>query len=347
VVSAEPNRVRRILGGESLFDPYQWNLFDRGTPSGRAVSQFGIQASAAWNHTKGEGITVAVLDTGVAYEDYDEFYQAPALATARFTDGYDVVDHDDHPNDYDGHGTHVTGILADNQVDGGGTIGVAPDVTVMPVRVMGSEGSGTQWDIAEGIRWAADHGAGVLNMSLGGPQGSSIEADACRYAAARECVLVVAAGNENAAEVSYPAYYPDCIAVGSTGFDGFRAPYSNRGKRLFVMAPGGNLQQDLNRDGRGDGIMAQTFDPRRGYDSFDYFYPYQGTSMAAPQVAGVAALIRSANPALSAKDVRQIIQETALHLGAEGRNTYYGYGLVDASSAVEAALAKAQEQDPP
>jgi serine protease len=184
-------------------------------------------------------------------------------------------------------------------------------------------------------------------MSLGHEEGSSIMADACRYAASRDSVLVVAAGNENAAEVYYPAYYPDCIAVGATGFDGFRAPYSNRGKRLFVMAPGGNLEQDLNRDGRGDGIIAQTFDPDRGYDSFSYFYPYHGTSMAAPQVAGVAALIRAANPALSAVEVRLIIRETALHLGQAGRNVYYGYGLVDASAAVDAALAQNQEQDSP
>lgn len=338
VLHAEPSYRLRAMA-ESFYDPFQWNLFPRGTASGRSVSNYGIQAAAAWDHTRGEGITVAVLDTGVAYEDYEEFYRAPGLANTRFVPGYDFINNDEHPNDDSGHGTHVAGILAGNLVDGGGALGAAPDVDVMPVKVLGANGYGSDFAIARGIRWAADNGARVINMSLGGEGAGQVLSEAVRYAAARDCVLVAAAGNENAPEVGYPAYYSDCVAVGATGFDGIRAPYSNRGRRLLVVAPGGNLGQDLNQDGRPDGIVAQTFDPGRGYDSFDYFYPHAGTSMAAPQAAAAAALIRAANPALTALEIRLILQDTALHLGSPGRNAYYGYGLVDALAAVEAALA--------
>src|SRR5947209_15392213 len=100
----------------------------------------------------------------------------------------------------------------------------------MPVKVMGSDGSGRDFDIAEGIRWAADHGAQVINLSLGGPQAGTVLADAVSYAAAQDCVMVAAAGNDNASQVAYPAGYAACIAVGATGFDGVRAPYSDRGR---------------------------------------------------------------------------------------------------------------------
>ena len=106
-----------------------------------------------------------------------------------------------------------------------------------------------------------------------------------------------------------------------------------------MVAPGGNRSEDLNGDGQPDGIVAQTFDPRHGFDSFGYFFA-QGTSEASPLVAGVAALVRAANPALSALEVRIAIRDTAFHLGSPGRNVYYGYGLVDAKAAVESALAQ-------
>jgi len=150
----------------------------------------------------------------------------------------------------------------------------------MPVKVLGPDGGGSDYDIAEGIRWAADHGAGVINLSLGAPRGGTVLADAVHYAASQDCVLVAAGGNENASQVDYPAGYSDCIAVGATGFDGARAPYSNRGRNLEVVAPGGNLSEDLNGDGEPDGIVAQTFDPQQGFDSFSYQF-WEGTRVPA------------------------------------------------------------------
>jgi serine protease len=339
VLHAEPC-YRLHVCDQAFYDPYEWYLFDHGTISAQAPSNFGIQAASAWQYTKGSGVTIAVVDSGAAYEDYSSFYQAPALSNTQFAAGYDILDSNSHPNDDNGHGTHVTGVLAGNLVNGGGVVGVAPEATVMPVKVMSSDGSGRDYDIAEGIRWAVDNGAQVINLSLGGPQAGSVLADAVSYAASQDCVLVAAAGNENASQVAYPAGYADCIAVGATGFDGVRAPYSNRGRNLEVMAPGGNLGEDLNGDGMGDGIVAQTFNPQKGYDSFDYAFA-EGTSESSPMVAGVAALVRAANPALSALDVRIAIRSTAMPLGSPApRNNYYGYGLVDAKAAVESALAQ-------
>jgi serine protease len=337
VLHAEP-AYRLFTTARSLYNPYEWYLFNRGASAGRSTSDFGIQAASTWRRTRGAGVTVAVVDSGVAYEDYGSFAQAPALAAVPFAPGYNAVDGTDHPNDDAGHGTFVTGVLASNLVDGGGVQGVASAVTVMPVKVMGSDGSGTDYDIATGIRWAADHGAQVINLSLGGPEAGRVLADAVAYAASKDCVLVASSGNENAAQVAYPAGYVSCIAVGAIQFDGARAPYSNQGTKLEVVAPGGNLNQDLNQDGAPDGLVAQTFDPQQGYGEFNYAFA-DGTSGAAPLVSGVAALVRAVNPALSAADVRAAIRTTAFPLGAAGRNTEFGYGLVDALGAVQAAVA--------
>jgi serine protease len=282
---------------------------------------------------------VAIVDSGVAYEDYDSYFQAPALAQVNFVPGYDFINSSDHPNDDAGHGTFVAGVLASHQLNGGGVLGVAPDVTIMPIKVMSADGTGTDYDIAQGVRWAADHGAQVINLSVGAARTGTVLADAVSYAAGKDCVLVAAAGNESAATVSYPAAYPDCIAVGATVYDGTRAPYSNRGRSLEVVAPGGNVDQDLNHDGAPDGLLVQTFDPQQGFDSFDYAF-IDGTSGAAPLVSGVAAMVRAANSDLSASDVRAAIRDSAFHLGPAGKNTEFGYGLVDAQAAVQAALAQ-------
>ena len=299
VLHAEPS-YRLYALDASLYNPFEWYLFDRGTLSGHARSNFGVQAPSAWMHTKGAGVTVAVVDTGAAFENYSDFSEAPALSLTHFAPGYDILNNTDHPDDDNSHGTLVAGVLASNLVNGGGVVGVAPDVTLMPVKAMGANGSGTDYDIAAGIRWAADNGAQVINLSLGNSQAGPVLADAVNYAADKNCVLVAAAGNEGQTQgsnpaIDYPAAYTNCIAVGATGFNGARAPYSNRGRNLALVAPGGNATQDLNGDGQPDGIVGQTFDPTQGYGSFGYAF-WDGTSAASPMVAGVAALVLAANP---------------------------------------------------
>jgi serine protease len=342
---AEPNYLARATALPPSLTSYQWNLLDRGAISAQALSNFGIGAPSAWRLSLGMGVTVALLDTGCAYATEDGYYQAPDLAQARIRPGWDFVNNDASPDDDNGHGTHVATTLVAPLNDGLGIAGVAPGCTIMPVKVLGADASGSYANIAAGIRYAADHGAQIVNLSLAGSQPSAIFQDAVRYAAAKGSLIVAAAGNDSRYGVGYPAAYPPCVAVGATRFDGQLAPYSNRGWGLTLVAPGGDNTVDQNGDGYPDGILAQTFDPRKGYDSFGYYF-YAGTSMAAPQVSGVAALALSVNPHLDAGALRQALIASATHLGRRGWNPNYGYGLVNAPGAVQAALAQSTSQAP-
>jgi serine protease len=340
VAVAEPNYVAMATTANPYFRPYQWYLFDRGEMSANAASNYGINADSAWSYSQGDGATVALLDTGCAYADYGVYHQAPDLATARIRPGWDFVNNDGYPNDDNGHGTHVATTLVSPVGDGIGIAGVAPACTIMPIKVLGADASGSYENIAGGIRYAADQGAQIINLSLNGTEPSAILQDAVQYATTKGCLIVAAAGNESRFGVGYPARYPPCIAVGATRFDGQLAAYSNRGWGLTLVAPGGDTTLDQNGDGYPDGILAQTFDPQKGYDSFGYYF-YAGTSMAAPQVSGVAALALSLNPHLGPDGLRQALLSSATHLGSRGWNPTYGYGMVNAMGAVQYATGAA------
>jgi serine protease len=337
VAVAEPNYVALATTADPYFRPYQWYLFDRGEMSANAPSNYGINADSAWSFSQGDGVTVALLDTGCAYAEYGQYHQAPDLATARIRPGWDFVNSDGYPNDDNGHGTHVATTLVSLVGDGIGIAGVAPACTIMPIKVLGADASGSYENIAGGIRYAADQGAQIINLSLNGTAPAAILQDAVQYATTKGCLIVAAAGNESSYGVGYPARYTPCIAVGATRFDGQLAAYSNRGWGLTLVAPGGDTTLDQNGDGYPDGILAQTFDPQQGYDSFAYYF-YAGTSRAAPQVSGVAALALSLNPQLGLGGLRQALISSATHLGAgRGWNSTYGYGLVNAMGAVQFA----------
>src|SRR5262249_29662305 len=237
-----------------------------------------------------------------------------------------------------GHGTHVATTLTAPINDGIGTAGVAPGCTIMPIKVLGPDANGSYDAIAGGIRYAADRGAQIINLSLDGTQPSAILQDAAQYAYDKGCLIIAAAGNEARFGVGYPARYPQCLAVGSIRFDGQLAPYSNHGWGLSLVAPGGDTTVDQNGDGYPDGILAETFDPHRGYNSFGYYF-YAGTSMAAPQVAGAAALALSVNPRLGRDGLRTALLASATHLGSGSTawDPNFGYGLVDALGAVQYA----------
>lgn len=338
---AEPDyTAHAFMSPNDPYFGYQWNFFDYGTRSGTAVSNFGIQAPSAWNTSTGSGVTVAIVDTGVAYENYagapgDRFapyYLAPDLAGATFVPGYDFVNSDTHPNDDNAHGTHVCGTVAQTTNDGYGVAGVAFAAKIMPVKVLDATGSGTYSDVASGIRFAVDNGAKIINMSLGGSVGSQALQDAINYAQSKDVLVVCAAGNNGASSVSYPARYSWCIAVGATRFDGNRAAYSNYGPDLDIVAPGGDTSVDQNGDGYGDGVLQQTFATNQPAN-FGFWF-YQGTSMATPHVSGVAALVWAANPGFTASDVTKALESTAKDLGASGWDRYYGWGLVNAAAAV-------------
>lgn len=317
---AEPNYIASVLVvPNDAYYRYQWNM--------KAINM-----ESAWGIEPGgdSGIVVAVVDTGVAYENYGNFAKAPDLAKTFFVPGYDFVNEDGHPNDDQGHGTHVTGTIAQSTNNGVGVAGIAFNTAIMPVKVFNSAGNGTYADIAEGIYYAARNGADIINMSFGGPAPSITLENALAYAYNSGVVLVCAAGNQyqNGNPPSYPAAYDAyCIAVGATTCGGNRASYSNTGSYLDIVAPGGDLSLDENRDGFVDGVLQQTFGSNPKV--FSYWF-YQGTSMAAPHVSGVAALILSKNPTLLPEEVRTILQSTAEDKGATGWDEEYGNGILNA-----------------
>lgn len=333
VVYAEPNYyVYAHFEPNDPFFSYQWHLDN-------PVSG-GIHMKTAWDITSGHpNVIVAVVDTGVAYENRTEiegtqivrYFQAPDLAGTNFVAGYDFVHNDTHANDDQAHGTHVTGTIAQTTHNGLGVAGVAFNVTIMPVKVLNENGSGSVFDVADGITFAADNGAKVINLSLGSRFPSATIQNAVRYSYNKGVTNVCSSGNDGG-DVSYPAKYDSyCIAVGATRFDEAKTWYSNYGSSLDLMAPGGDLNVDQNNDGYGDGVLQQTFGD--ALDDFGYFF-YQGTSMSSPHVSGVAALLISMDMSRTPDQVREILQNSAKDLGPTGWDAQTGWGLVDAYAAL-------------
>lgn len=333
---AEPNYIAYALWTPN--DPYynyQWHLEN--------PVYGGIQMEKAWEISKGAGVTVAIVDTGIAYENYQEswwrkYEQAPDLAQTCFVPGYDFVNNDTHPNDDSspGHGTHVAGTVAQSTNNGLGVAGVAFNACLMPVKVLGSTGSGSYANVADGIRWAVDNGAKVINLSLGGSSPSDTLKNAVAYAYNNGVTVIAAAGNDGKSSLNYPAAYDDyVIAVGATRYDETLSYYSSYGSSLDLVAPGGDLNVDQNSDGYGDGVLQQTYEKSgwRGY-SWGYYF-MSGTSMAAPHVAGTAALVISKGVASTPDEVRIALEKTAEDLGTPGRDNTYGWGLVNAAAALQ------------
>ncbi len=297
-----------------------------------------LQIPAAWAVTRGAGATVAVLDTGVAYEDRGVYRRAPDLAGTRFTRGWDFVDGDPHPNDEpptnrQSHGTHIAGIIAQTTGNGLGGAGVAPEATIMPVRVLQPDLSGSGRTIARGLRYAVDHGADIANLSIAGPAGSAVLEDAIDYAASKGVTVVASAGNDGRASVGFPAAYPKVLAVGAVTRDRTRAYYSNYGKALDLVAPGGDRRAYGSGVGSGDGVLQQTLN---GGPSTFCFCFMASTSAAAAEVSGTAALLVASGRATGPDEVRSALRSGAHDLGERGWDPEYGAGLVQAAGAVGA-----------
>lgn len=303
---------------------YQWNL--------RA-----LELPAAWAISRGRGATVAVLDTGVAYENRGPYRRAPDLAGTRFARGWDFVDDDAHPNDVapaDGrrsHGTLMAGLIAQTTGNGLGTAGVAPAATIMPIRVLRPDLSGSAGDIARGLRFAADHGADVANVSVAGPTRSRALERAIGYAVGKGVTVVAASGNEGVEAVSMPAADPRVIAVGAVDRALRRAPYSNYGEALDVVAPSGAGARTDTGNGSADGVLAQAL--KGGPASFCFCFS-ASTSAATAQVSGVAALIVASGRATTPSAVGAALRESARDLGPRGPDPQYGAGLVQALAAL-------------
>jgi serine protease len=323
----------------------QWNF----------VGDAGVDAPGAWNYARelgapgGRGVVVAVIDSGVAYERHGVFRRAPDLYAGRFVKPYDFVDDDRHPNDEESHGTHVTGTIAQKTNNHFGVTGLAYGVKIMPLRVLNAEGGGRASYIARAIRYAARNGANVINMSvefdlLQKASGIPEVISAIRYAHAKGVVMVAASGNDYVNRVTYPAKDRDVIAVGASTDDACKADYSNTGRELDLVAPGGGDDAALDDDpydrahcdpaSRGRGIWQETF--TTSYKKFSLVND-AGTSFASPHVAAAAALLIATgrlgrHPSPDAVEAR--LKETARDLGPVGPDERYGAGLLDAAAAL-------------
>jgi serine protease len=319
-----------------------------------------IQAEQAWDLTTGSGATVAIVDSGVAYTATTAggtaYGQAPDLAGASFVAPYDAFNGDAIPEDDNGHGTHVTGTVAQRTNNTIGVAGVAHNASIMPVKVCGWISPPPQYAcpssaIADGITWAVNNGADVINMSLGGPGSPpQAERDAVDFAESNGVVVVAAAGNGGAdgigdPAIEYPGALPTVISTGAVRFDQTRSAYSNYGTaeggadHLHLVAPGGDVTVDQNGDTYADGVLQNTYEHAclggpEDFTQFVYCF-YQGTSMASPHVAAVVALMKSANPSLTPVQVRETLRCSSLDLGAMGYDSVYGAGLVQAYAAVK------------
>jgi serine protease len=302
--SQEGDEAKPALKGPN--DPYyskQWNLHN-------------INIEGAWTQTKGKDITVAVIDTGIT--------RVRDLVETEFVPGYDFVNDRVEADDDNGHGTHVGGTIAQSTNNSYGVAGIAYEAKLMPLKVLSDYGGGTVADIAEAIKFAADNGADVINMSLGGGGESHLMKDAIEYAHRKGVVIIAAAGNENQNSASYPARYPYVIGVSALGPDGERAPYSNFGAGVDISAPGGS---DAGK------ILQETIDPEN--KGVGVFMGFQGTSMAAPHVAGVAALVK-ASGVKEPDEILEVLKQSARTVQDDGLN-YYGAGLLNADAAVQRA----------
>jgi serine protease len=313
VESIEPHaRVRALFVPDDPRFKEQWHMSR-------------VQAESAWGLSVGRGATVAVIDTGIACESIDGFKKASDLAETRCVAGHNFVNPRKPPSDDHGHGTHVAGTIAQSTDNGLGVAGLAFGAWLMPVKVLSADGWGTTTGVADGIRWAADHGAHVINLSLGGPRNSTVLQSAVDYARARGSVVVASAGN-SAGKVGFPGGCEGAVGVSATDSSDKLAWFSSRGTGVDIAAPGVNvLQQTICNRGR------------NGCEQFSFF---NGTSMSSPHVAAGAALLVS----LGVTDpdaVESLLFEHAKKIddSADGR-AKYGNGLLQAADAARAVVTK-------
>lgn len=313
VQGAEPNHQMRMFRTPN--DPRfseQWGL-----------RRIGVES--AWNQTCGRGVRIAVVDTGVACETHGRFQRLSDLNTTNCVEGWNFVSNNNHANDDQGHGSHVAGTIAQATDNGVGFAGIAHCATIIPVKVLDARGSGTLADVAEGIRFAADQGANVINLSLGGGPRNRVMAEAVAYARNKGAVVICAAGN-NGHRVESPANEPGAFAVSAIGPGDTIADFSSRGQEIAIAAPGVNIPQQTICD--------------NGRNGCEQFVAWSGTSMAAPHVAGVAGLIVSmgvTNP----DSVESILRSSAQRPEHGDRNPeLYGSGVLSAKHAVSSIETK-------
>jgi len=276
-----------------------------------------VNAEKAWGISKGSNVVVAVIDTGIDLNHPD--------LKENITSGYTTIKDISSPSDDNGHGTHVSGIIAAANNNIGG-LGIAPKCKIMPIKVLTSKGVGNDSDISEGIIWAVDHGAKIISMSLGGSEKSNTLERAVQYAYNNDVLVVAAMGNNGDKIKNYPAAYNNVIAVGASDINNKITSFSNFGNWITVSAPGLKIYSTLptykvelnkyNNIGQNYGVLT-------------------GTSMSTPFVSGLAALIMSKNPNMKRADIRKVIEKSALDIESSGFDDTSGFGVVDAYKALQ------------
>jgi serine protease len=275
-----------------------------------------VQASQAWDVSTGLDVKVAVIDTGIAIAGSID-------GMACIVDEKNTIDGSTNAFDGNGHGTHVSGTIAQNTNNAIGVAGLAYGACVMPIKALSDSGSGTDADMAEAIAYAIDKGARVISMSLGYPASYSLSdfAGAASYSVLNtlpdNVIVVAASGNEGASNVSYPASHPNTIAVGAVAEGNGVASYSNQGPSLDLVAPGSGIVQETR------------------YNAVWGYYAYSGTSMATPHVSAAAALLLSVNNSLTRTDVLSKLKSSAMDLGSAGEDSVYGAGLIQVANSLE------------
>ena len=295
ILFAEPNY--RLYATDTIPNDPSWG------------SQYGlnnIRAPQGWDTTTGSAtVIIAIVDTGVDLTH-------PDLST-KIVAGYDFVNNDAIAQDDNGHGSHVAGIAAASSNNGAGVAGASWGARIMPVKVLDASKNGSFANAASGIIWATDHGAHIINLSLGGNSHSTIFQNAIDYAYSKGVTIVAASGNNGNGFVLYPARYPNVIAVGATDSVNNRASFSNYGAELDIVAPGVSIYST--------GIST--------------YFTDSGTSMSAPYVAGLAAILRGIPSSGSPASLAWAMKSTALDLGVVGKDDYYGSGLIQMDAAIQ------------
>ncbi|WP_100398147.1 S8 family peptidase [Bacillus sp. FJAT-44742] len=299
IKEVEPNyvfgqQINSALPNDEFFGPYQWNLEM-------------IQALEGWEISEGsENVTIAVLDTGVDPDHID--------LAEKLVDGFNAFTGNNDYEDHNGHGTHVAGIASAITNNVSGIAGVSWDNLIMPVKVLDDEGEGTLYELVEGITWATDQGADVMNLSLGDAHPSSMLHEAVRYAYDNDVMLIAASGNDNTNVPMYPAAFEEVLAVSAVNERGEKAIFSNYGDYMDVTAPGEHIPSTFLQD--------------------EYVF-MSGTSMSCPHVAGLAGLVRSISPELTNEEVMELLRNTTEDIGPAGYDEYYGFGLINIERTLE------------
>ncbi len=297
---AEPNYIftkqvskMETVPNDEFFQPYQWNLNQ-------------INVSGGWDFSSGDNVKIAILDTGVDPEHLE--------MKTKIKHGYNAFDGSDDFADDHGHGTHVAGVASALTNNVTGIAGISWNSEILPVKVLDKDGAGTSFEVAKGLYWAVDHGAKVINMSLGDYYHTDVLHEAIQYAYDHDVILIAASGNDNVDDPMYPANYDEVLTVAAVDDARNRAFFSNYGSHIDVAAPG---------------VHIPSLFPDNNY------VVMSGTSMAAPHVAGLAGLIRSMRPDLNNEEVYEVIKSTAKDIGTKGHDSYYGFGEIDVARALE------------